>query len=397
MIEIKNKELCTGCFACVNICPKTAIFMESDIEGFLYPKVDKENCIECGLCEKACPILHMGKLFDPPIAYAAYNENEKIRMESSSGGAFTIIAEHIIDNGGVVFGAAFDDHFNVRHIVVDNKEDLAKLRVSKYVQSNIGDTYRQAKDFLEQNRDVLFTGTPCQIAGLKSYLGKEYDNLFCQDIICHGVPSSMVWKKYMIFRERKASSPIKSISFRNKTKGWMNYSLLIVHENGIEYTDTINKDMYLVGFNNNLYLRPSCYSCFYKTEQRQADITLADLWGIQNLMPELNDDKGISLLLIHSSKGKIILDKVKDKLIYKQVKFEETIKYNPAMINSMKAHKNRDNFYRELNTVDFDVLMKKYCTEKLIVRMKKKIKSITKKTLVSMGLFNLIKKLMEVK
>ncbi|WPC43290.1 Coenzyme F420 hydrogenase/dehydrogenase, beta subunit C-terminal domain [Clostridium sp. JS66] len=386
MIEIKSKKLCTGCSACANICPNHTIIMETDNEGFLYPKVDKENCVKCGLCEKVCHILHTSKLFNNPIAYAGYNKDERIRMESSSGGIFTLIAEHIIDKCGVVFGAAFDEHFNVEHIVVDNKKDLAKLRASKYVQSKIGYTYSQAKDFLEQNRLVLFTGTPCQVAGLKSYLGKDYDNLICQDVICHGVPSPIVWKKYMIFREKKASSPIKFISFRNKTKGWMNFSLFIMHENGSKYISTINKDMYLVGFNKNLYLRPSCYECYYKTEQRQADITLADFWGIQNLMPEINDDKGISLLLIHSSKGKIVLDKVKNKLVYKQVEFKSAIKYNPAMVNSMQTNKNRDKFYEELNAVDFDKLMKKYCTEKLSVRTKKKTKFLIKKVVRRIGL-----------
>ena len=238
MIKVEEKSRCSGCHACSNACPKNCIQMTSDEEGFWYPQVDKEKCINCGLCEKVCPIIHKWQPDDSrtTTAMAAINLNEEIRLKSSSGGIFTLIAEEIIKQGGVVFGAALTDDFrSVHHIYVDNTDDLEKLRGSKYVQSKIGDTYKQAKDYLDSGRKVLFTGTPCQIGGLYSYLRTPYENLFTQDIICHGVPSPMVWEKYIEGHERKASSKTNIVTFRNKANGWKAYSVFIGFDNYKEY------------------------------------------------------------------------------------------------------------------------------------------------------------------
>jgi coenzyme F420-reducing hydrogenase beta subunit len=394
MITINDKKDCMGCYACLNICPQKCIFMDSANEGFWYPRVDYNNCVKCGLCIKVCPTINKVELrqnYDVK-AYACKNKNNDIRLKSSSGGLFTLLAEQVIDKGGIVFGAGFDKNFAVIHSYVETKDGLGKFRGSKYVQSKIGNTYKQAMDFLVKGRDVLFTGTPCQIAGLENYLGQNYDNLLCQDIICHGVPSPMVWEEYMVLREKKARATIESVSFRNKIKGWKEYSLLIVYENGIKYSHTIHDDMYLVGFNNSLYLRPSCYDCSYKTKQRQSDITLADFWGAQNVLPEMDDDKGISLVLIHSSKGQKAFDKIKDKMIMKQVDFKDAVKYNPAMIKSVKINPSREKFFAKLNVIEFSVLMKKHCTVKLVIRIKRKIKNAIKKMLICLGLFDLVKK-----
>ena len=199
MIKIARKEDCTGCHSCYNVCPKKCIDMKFDEEGFLYPSIDSSKCVECGLCEKVCPIIHTIEIENEPIAVGCYNKDEKIRMDSSSGGIFTLLSELVIQYGGVVFGAEFDENYNVRHSYVDNIEDLYKFRGSKYVQSTIGNSYYNAKQFLEQGRQVLFSGTPCQITGLKRYLQKDYDNLICQDIVCHGVPSTNVWEHYKKF------------------------------------------------------------------------------------------------------------------------------------------------------------------------------------------------------
>ena len=234
MIEIENKTKCSGCHACANACPKNCISMTSDEEGFWYPQVDKSKCIDCGLCEKICPIIHKWQPDNSrtTTAMAAINTNEEIRLKSSSGGLFTLIAENIIDQGGVVFGAAFTDDFkSVRHICVDNIADLDKLRGSKYVQSKIGDTYKQAKEYLDSGRKVLFTGTPCQLGGLYSYLRKPYENLFTQDIICHGVPSPMVWERYVDFREKKSASSTQRMFFRHKKYGWKTFAVLFEFSN----------------------------------------------------------------------------------------------------------------------------------------------------------------------
>ena len=306
MLEIDNKSLCSGCHACANACPQNCIQMISYEEGFWYPQVDKDNCIECGLCEKVCPILHKWQSDENRLttAMAAINLNEEIRLKSSSGGIFTLIAEEIINQGGVVFGAAFANDFrSVHHIFVDNTKDLEKLRGSKYVQSKIGDTYKQAKDFLDGGRMVLFTGTPCQIGGLYSYLRKPYENLFTQDIICHGVPSPMVWKKYVDEREKKAASTTQRMFFRHKKYGWKTFAVLFEFLNSTVYMKNLHDDSFMRAFLSNLCLRPSCYNCSFKSIKRQADITLADFWGVQNELPEMDDDKGTSLVLVHSVKG----------------------------------------------------------------------------------------------
>jgi coenzyme F420-reducing hydrogenase beta subunit len=394
LIDIINKELCTGCFACANICPRYCISMKIDSEGFWYPFVDKDKCIDCGLCEKTCPIINIRepRKYNGQKAYACYNKDESIRLESSSGGLFTVFAEAVIDDGGIVFGAAFNEQFNVDHSYVKCKDKLSKFRGSKYIQSKIGETYKQAENFLKQGRKVLFTGTPCQIGGLKSYLRREYDNLLCQDIICFGVPSPMVWQKYLSFRKKKSGVNLQAVSFRGKEEGWRNYSLSLLYEDSVEYCNTYNRDMYLVAFNKNLYLRPSCASCAFRKEQRDVDITLADFWGIQNVAPEMDDDKGTSLLVIHSEKGQMFFDEIKDKVISLQVEIKEAIKYNPAMIKSVAIHPYREKFFAELNRNEFDVLIKKYCKDKLSLRAKRKAKLVARKALIRLGLFEKFKK-----
>ncbi|NLZ52236.1 MAG: 4Fe-4S dicluster domain-containing protein, partial [Thermoanaerobacteraceae bacterium] len=217
--EIKEKKDCMGCYACKNICSLNCITMQSDNEGFWYPKVNYENCTKCGKCINVCPIMNQKEFENKPQGFACINRDENIRLESSSGGIFTLIAEQVIEDGGVVFGAAFNEKFQVEHSYIEVQEELYKFRGSKYVQSKIGETYNQAKKFLEMQRKVLFTGTPCQIAGLKSFLGRPYENLFCIDIVCHGVPSPYVWEKYIKYREKKAGSTTQRIAFRRKDEG----------------------------------------------------------------------------------------------------------------------------------------------------------------------------------
>ncbi len=357
MIEIKNKSNCSGCHACFAACPKNCIQMIPDEEGFWYPQIDKDKCIDCGLCEKVCPIIHKWQPDDSRTTdvMAAMNKNENIRLKSSSGGIFTLIAEAIIDQGGVVFGAALADDFrSVNHICVDDKAGLEMLRGSKYVQSKIGDTYKQAKEYLDNGRKVLFTGTPCQIGGLYSFLKKDYDNLYTQDIICHGVPSPMAWEKYVEKREKKAASSTQQMFFRNKKYGWKAFTVLFEFSNNTTYEKSIQDDPFMRAFLSNSCLRPSCHDCSFKGVKRQADQTLADFWGIQHVLPEMDDDKGTSLVLTHSSKGKELLCSISDNLRIEYADAEVIIKYNPAGVESCKPNKIRGVFLKNILTNDFD-------------------------------------------
>lgn len=387
MIKVEEKSRCSGCHACSNACPKNCIQMTSDEEGFWYPQVNKEKCIDCGLCEKVCPIIHKWHPDDSRkiTAIAAINLNEEIRLKSSSGGIFTLIAEEIIKQGGVVFGAALTDDFrSVHHIYVDNTDDLEKLRGSKYVQSKIGDTYKQAKDFLDSGRKVLFTGTPCQIGGLYSYLRKPYENLFTQDIICHGVPSPMVWKKYVDEREKKAASTTQRMFFRHKKYGWKTFAVLFEFANNTAYVKNLREDSFMRAFLSNSCLRPSCHECSFKSVKRQADITLADFWGVQNVLHDMDDDKGTSLVLIHSERGQDLLKEITQLIRMESVAIEVLTKYNSAVNHSAEPSQYRSEYIKRVMAESPDKLASEYFK----IPIKRKIKLFLIKT----GLMKIIKK-----
>lgn len=380
MVEIKNKTNCCGCHACYNVCPKNAIEMKEDEKGFKYPVVDKDKCINCGLCEKVCPISNNKKEVEKNIrVYACYNKNEKERINSSSGGIFILLAKEIIKQGGVVFGACLDERFNVIHTYAEKEEDLKKFMGSKYVQSVIGDNYKKAKKFLDKGRTVLFTGTPCQIEGLKSYLQKDYENLYTQDLICHGVPSPMVWNKYKKYRENTDKDNIKEVSFRNKDNGWKNYNVKFTYSNK-NYRETSGNDLFMQSFLRNTVLRDSCYDCNFKKKYRKSDITLADFWGVEKELPEMDDNKGTSIVVLHSENGNKLFELIKDKLEYKQIEFEQFIKYNPSMIKSSPVDKNRESFFKNINVLEFNKNVKKNTAQTPIyIRCVNKAKSIIKK------------------
>lgn len=392
MIKIEDKQNCTGCQACSNICPEQCISMEFDDEGFWYPVVDIDRCTDCGFCKKVCPILNKVEYENKAKAYACINNHESIRLESSSGGMFTLIAEQVIANGGIVFGARFDDKFNVIHNYVETKGELGEFRGSKYVQSKIGETYKEVKKFLKKGRKVLFSGTPCQIAGLMSFLGRSYDNLIALDIVCHGVPSPVVWQKYIEYQEEIVGSKTRRIAFRQKDEGWKLYSLSFTFQNDKEYIQTLKKDLYMRAFLKDICLRPSCYNCQFKTLNRQSDITLADFWGIQNLLPEMDDDKGTSLIFVNSKKGQKMFKEIKDDILYKEVDINEAVSYNSAAVKSAKYNPKRNDFFRDLDRLPFDQLVKKYCSDAISFRVKKKIKGAIRLTLNYVGLLNVIKK-----
>lgn len=380
MIEIKAKKDCCGCYACYNICPKECITMESDNEGFWYPKIDKDKCINCNLCEKVCPIINKpnNSLYQEK-SYAVFNKNEKIRLESSSGGIFSLLAEYVINNHGSVYGAVFDEDFNVKHIKIISLQDIELLRGSKYVQSKMEDVFKFIKNDLKNNKLVLFTGTPCQIVGLQSFLQKKYDNLILMDIVCHGVPSPLVWQKYINELKEYYKQDIQQICFRDKSTGWKTYSIKFLFNKDM-YKDFGFKNIYMKGFLNDIYLRPSCYNCNFKGIKRISDITIADFWGIENILPEIDDDKGTSLIVIHSEKGKQLFDRLSETMILNEVDLNEAIKYNPSMISSVKYNEKRKDFFLELNSgAELINLIRKYTKISFERRVKNKLKSIIKK------------------
>lgn len=384
MIDIQDKSKCCGCHACYNICPKNAIIMESDKKGFKYPVVIKEKCINCGLCEKVCPMLKDkvdDRDMDFPIAYACKNKNEEIRLKSSSGGVFTLIAKSILDMNGVVFGVGFDEKYNVVHSYITNEAEISRFRGSKYVQSTIGYMYKKVKEFLDEGKYVLFTGTPCQIEGLKTYLINEYDKLYTQDIICHGVPSPKVWNKYINEMNQKYDGNIKEINFRKKDNtGWNLYQLSMKYDNN-EYLQIHKNDPYMQAFLRDASLRDSCYNCEFKKKNRISDITLADFWGIKNIKPELDDDKGTSLVIVNSEKGKELMNKIKNSVEVGKVNFEEAIKYNPSMLNSVQMPSGREKFFENLDKdICLSELVNKYAPlPNIVQRVLRKIQRIIKK------------------
>jgi len=355
MNRITDKSECCGCHACYNICPTNAITMKEDEKGFKYPEIVEDKCIKCGACKKVCPVQSKERHDGEVRAFACYNKNDAERLKSSSGGIFVLLAKEILKKGGIVFGASLNLDLKVVHIGIENEEQLIKLMGSKYVQSDIGNTYKQAKEYLEHGRYVLFSGTPCQIGGLKSYLGREYDKLYCQDLICHGVPSPKVWEKYKEYREKKDNSVLANVSFRNKDEGWERLCLKFEYKNKA-YRKDLTEDIFLQLFLKNIILRESCYNCSFKGKNRISDITLADYWGIQNIHADMSDNRGVSLAICHSGKGKELFDNIKYKLVYKETNLDKAIKYNLNMIYSEKMNSKREEFFEKLDKDDFEKL-----------------------------------------
>jgi coenzyme F420-reducing hydrogenase beta subunit len=362
MIKIEDKSKCCGCTACYSICPKNAIFMQEDEEGFKYPVVDREKCINCNLCEKVCPYKNeytSKKILKEILTFGGWINDEEIRKNSTSGGIFTAISEKILDNGGLVCGAIYDNSLNVKHTIVDNLNDLKKINGSKYVQSDMGDNFKKIKEYLNNKKDVLFSGTPCQIAGLNLYLGKEYDNLYTCDIVCHGVPSPKVFNKYKNELEIKNNSKLLEINFRNKITGWKNYSFSAKFENSEEYIQKASNNEYMKAFLNDIDLRKSCPTCKFAKLPRYSDFTLGDFWGVSKYYSELDEfDKGTSLILVYTEKGKRLLEE--SNVFIKQCDLKKSIKYNPSILKHNKANKNREKFLKNIDEKNIEELLKLY-------------------------------------
>lgn len=351
-----NQSECTGCGACVSICPRKAITMQPDEEGFLYPAVNGELCVECDLCEKRCPagkVLAENKLH----AYGAQHKDEQLRAKSSSGGVFTALARGMFAAGGVVFGAAFDESLRVEHVGAFDETELAGMRGSKYVQSDAADAVAHAAGLLERGIPVLFSGTPCQIAGLKARVGKKYDDLLLTvDFVCHGVPSPGVFESYLRELERKHGKRVTAYTFRDKRLGWKNFSAVATFEDGTEHVGQQVTEPFLYGFLQNLYLRPSCVQCTtLRGEHHPSDITIADLWGAEHAYPERDDDTGLSLVFVNTQKGRKALEAAGEQLTRFPVQdTKQFLRVNPSLESTARAHAKRQAFFAAYAKRGFD-------------------------------------------
>lgn len=368
---LEESYYCTGCGACANACPMTCIYMEENEEGFLYPTVNSEKCMNCGLCKKVCPVLEDEKEKSNIKAYAVYNQERDVVLQSSSGGVFTAIARQLIQQGGAVYGAAFQKDLTVTHLRAETEEELAAFRGSKYVQSIIGNVYKRVKVDLNKRKKVLFSGTPCQVAALKKYLGKDYENLISVDIICHSVPSPKVWKQYVREWQEREKKKISEVVFRDKRNGWQQYYFCMKKEDGTEIAELGRENAYMKAFIQGLSTRESCYNCKFKGKKRMSDLTLGDFWGIENTYPEAYNPDGTSLVLVNSNKGQKILDALDNEVIVKNVDMRVALSQNNAYWSVAKPHKKREWFLKEVGQVPIEEMVRKILTPTLQERMKR--------------------------
>ncbi len=373
MIELVSKEKCSGCCACFNACKLGALTMETDETGFWFPHIDKEKCIECGVCMRACPALEKPEYkSDDPRAYIIQNKDDEIRRLSTSGGAFTAIAQQVIRQCGVVFGAAMDEDFNVSHIWVNNEEDLAKFRSSKYVQSKIGLSYREAERFLKGGRQVCFSGTPCQIFGLKKYLSKDYENLFTVDVMCRAVPSPKVLHKYIDYQRDKYPT-FDRIIFRDKGRGYSYSGVALYKGDKVLYRGGSESDPWLRLFLRGYCNRDTCHECLYQDGVRASDITMWDCWGTQKYAPEWDDNKGTTNIIAWTEKGKDLLSQAAEVRL-KEIGIDN-IDASLERNRLPKPEYDRIQFFYDCDNMTALSFLNKYAPMTMKVRLKRLIRT----------------------
>ncbi|MCS3062902.1 Coenzyme F420 hydrogenase/dehydrogenase, beta subunit C-terminal domain [Parabacteroides distasonis] len=365
MPTLCTDEQCTGCMACANACGRQAITFKVNDEGFYRPQINTDSCVSCMSCEKVCPILSPAKAFHSTMGkvFAAWHKDTEVRKESSSGGAFSALAETIIEQNGIVVGAAYTDELNVQHICVTDKAGLARLRLSKYVQSEIGFVYQTICEYLKQGKRVLFCGTPCQVAGLRALFPKE-ERPVCVDFICHGVPSPLILQRYLAWLTPQTGE-IVHINFRGKDKGWYDALRVVALKDGKKVLLKGKKDAFWVGFNNNNNMQSSCYQCRFVGMERLADITIADFWGVGKQIPfgyKNEIEKGVSMVLANNGRGLKLVEDSEDKMILIPRALDEVFLRNQTMVVPCKRPKSRDTFYRDLKRLSFDEMIIRYLT-----------------------------------
>lgn len=388
MINITDKTDCCGCNACGDICPTQAIDFHDDNEGFWYPKVNLDKCINCGLCEKVCPMLHLDNLHSygqrEPKVYGGFHKNIAIRFDSTSGGAFSALANAMYKNGGYVSGAVFNEDWTVSNYIPNNKKDLPRLRSSKYVESNAEGLYKEIKRLLIAGEKVLACGAPCQMAALRTYLGKEYENLVIVDFLCRATNSPKAYRKYLEYLEDVYGGKIVSIKAKNKDHGWRSLARKVVFDNGKVYYGEGHDDPYRRGYHLNYFERPCCYDCKFKGLPRIADISLADFWGIEKIDKSLDGNIGTSMIMINTDKGQKFFEKVMSKMELKEFNAQTAFQGNFSVIMGDCCREpkdyNRELMFRDMDIMRFDELANKYfpCHTK---RGRLSIKSTIKKIL----------------
>lgn len=414
MIKITVSSDCCGCGACVQRCPKACISLHEDEEGFMYPVVDENVCVDCGACERACPLINRAEPIPPLKVYAAKNKNEDERISSSSGGLFILLAKAVLAKGGVVFGAVFDNEWQVVIKYAETLDEVLPMMGSKYVQSRTETAYRDAERFLKQGREVLFTGAPCQIAGLRTFLRKDYPNLLAVDYLCHGAPSPGVWRRYLdellnkhsdrrsvagkntVLNSLKSMSSIEDIAFRDKRLGWKKFSFVLTlaeasaegEKNSVLSSRIFQKfydNPYMRGFLSDVYLRPSCYECRCKNGVNHSDLTIGDFWGIERFFPDMDDDKGISVVVVSSKKGEEILNDLFLEL--REANIEDVKESNGGFRDKLRPHKKRQEFFIRFNKAEESIeelindVLRLSFTVKLRKNCKKAIKGAVKRVL----------------
>lgn len=417
MVTVQEKKYCCGCAACVEVCPQKCIKYTFDEEGFGYPEVEAMKCVHCGLCESVCPVIAKEKnsvpVYEPiegeskenfthrvceserniPAFYVAYNRNSQIREKSTSGGTFSALAEYVYERGGWVYGVVLDQNCKIVHMASNSWEDLALFRESKYVQSEQQGMFENIKNKLRQNIMVLYSGTPCQVEGLKRYLGREYEKLITVDIFCHGVGSPKYWKKYVDYMQQKYNSPIQRVNFREKTYGYNSACMAVYFKNGKSSHKGHDDDLYWTAFSKCYIFRPSCYCCKFKTLNHVSDFSIGDFWETDELPESFQNSNGTTLIITHSEKAKTILMELSSLLAFTSVDPNEALLINGGhmpskLISSSSLPAKRDDLFDDLDRMEIDAIVKKYMPLSFKQLFKCKLKPI----LYKLGMLEKVKR-----